>query len=58
MVQQMASIVESIKQLYTIAMFIRRAYLRVRRVLPFLTVAFIQKLVLVRWVAVRYVLPR
>lgn len=39
-------------------MWVRGAYLRVRRVLPFLTIGFIQKMMLVRWVLKRYVLPR
>jgi hypothetical protein len=50
--------VESVKQLWTIAMWVRGAYLRVRRVLPFLTVSFIQKTMLVRWALKRYVLPK
>jgi hypothetical protein len=50
--------VESIKQLWMLAMWVRGAYLRVRRVLPFLTIGFIQKMMLLRWVARRYVLPR
>ena len=56
--RQIGSLIETVKQLWTLAMWVRAAYLRVRRVLPFLTISFIQKMFMVRWLLRRYVLPR
>ena len=54
----MESMIESIKTLWTIAMWIRGAYVRVRRVLPFLTLNFIMKAYTARWFFHRFVLPK
>lgn len=55
---QIGSLIETAKQLWTLAMWVRAAYLRIRRVLPFLTISFIQRMLMVRWLLKRYVLPR
>jgi len=54
----MGKVVETLKELWTLAMWVRGAYLRLRRVFPFLTIGFIQKTMTARWFIKRYVLPK
>jgi len=55
---QMGTVMESVKELWTLAIWIRGAYLRLRKVFPFLTIGFIQKGMTARWLMKRYVLPK
>eukprot|EP00960_Hanusia_phi_P072404 767778-Hanusia_phi.AAC.10 len=49
---------DKLQKLYELAMKVRRAYLKVRKFAPWLSISRIRTLFTIRWVLKRFVLPR
>ena len=49
---------DNLQRLYELAMKVRRAYLKLRKIAPWLSVSRIRTLFTIRWVLKRFILPR
>jgi len=56
--KQVKQVMDNLQKFYELAMKVRRAYLKVRKIAPWLSVSRIRTLFTIRWVLKRFILPR